>query len=86
MLDQVPILLADDDQNDVFLMRRAFQGAGFLNPLVCVQNGQEVVVERVPPPITLVVPMLPSPGVVHWPKSEIPIRLLLKLFGVGSVR
>jgi CheY-like chemotaxis protein len=42
MLDQVPILLAEDDKNDIFLMRRAFDNAGFHNPLYVVHNGQEV--------------------------------------------
>ena len=43
MLNDIPILLADDDQNDVFLMRRALDSAGYLNPLCVVHNGQEVV-------------------------------------------
>src|SRR3974377_337714 len=43
MLDKVPILLAEDDKNDAFLMQRAFDDAGFRNPLFLVQNGQEVV-------------------------------------------
>jgi CheY-like chemotaxis protein len=43
MLDQVPILLAEDDKNDIFLMRRAFDNAGFLNPLFVVHNGQQVI-------------------------------------------
>src|SRR6266853_2004378 len=43
MLNNVPILLAEDDTNDIFLMRRAFDSAGFLNPLFVVRNGQEVV-------------------------------------------
>jgi CheY-like chemotaxis protein len=43
MLDKVPILLAEDDRNDVFLMRRAFDNAGYLNPLVVVHNGMEAV-------------------------------------------
>ena len=42
MLDHVPILLAEDDKNDIFLMRRAFDSAGYLNPLCVVHNGQEV--------------------------------------------
>jgi CheY-like chemotaxis protein len=42
MLDQVSILLAEDDKNDIFLMRRAFDNAGFHNPLHVVHNGQEV--------------------------------------------
>jgi CheY-like chemotaxis protein len=43
MLDKVPILLAEDDNNDIFLMKRAFANAGFLNPLVVVNNGKEAV-------------------------------------------
>jgi CheY-like chemotaxis protein len=38
-----PILLAEDDQTDIFLMRRAFREAGLLNPLVVVPNGQEAI-------------------------------------------
>jgi DNA-binding response OmpR family regulator len=38
-----PILLAEDDENDVFLMRRAFQEVGLPNPLVVVRNGQEAI-------------------------------------------
>jgi CheY-like chemotaxis protein len=43
MLDHIPILLAEDDKNDIFLMRRAFDSAGYLNPLYVVHNGQEVI-------------------------------------------
>ncbi len=43
MLDKVPILLAEDDKNDIFLMRQALENAGFPNPLVVVQNGIEAV-------------------------------------------
>ncbi len=43
MLDAVPILLAEDDKNDIFLMRRAFDTAGIRNPLFVVHNGQEAV-------------------------------------------
>src|SRR5437588_8589697 len=43
MLDHVPILLAEDDKNDIFLMRRAFDSAGFLNPLFVVHDGQEAI-------------------------------------------
>ncbi len=43
MLDSVPILLAEDDANDIFLMRRAFDTAGIPNPLYMVNNGQEAV-------------------------------------------
>ncbi len=43
MLDHVPILLAEDDKNDVFLMKRAFDKAAIGNPLFMVSDGQEVV-------------------------------------------
>lgn len=43
MLDQVPILLAEDDRNDVYLMRRAFVEAAVPNPLIVVRNGREAV-------------------------------------------
>jgi CheY-like chemotaxis protein len=40
---QAPILIAEDDANDVFLLRRAFQKAGVCQPVVVLRNGQEVV-------------------------------------------
>ena len=39
MLNNVPILLAEDDKNDIYLMRRAFDSAGYLNHW---RNGQEI--------------------------------------------
>ena len=43
MLNTVPILLAEDDENDIFMMGRAFDRAGFSNPLFVVRNGQQVI-------------------------------------------
>jgi CheY-like chemotaxis protein len=43
MLNDVPILLAEDDENDIFLMGRAFDRAGIHNPLFVVHNGQEAI-------------------------------------------
>jgi len=43
MLNDVPILLAEDDENDIFLMRRALERAGIPNPLLVVRNGKEAV-------------------------------------------
>ncbi|MFN7138577.1 MAG: response regulator [Limisphaerales bacterium] len=37
------ILLADDDQNDIFLMQRAFKKVALSNTLQVVRNGDEVV-------------------------------------------
>jgi CheY-like chemotaxis protein len=43
MVDKVPILMAEDNKNDVTLMRRAFAEAGIPNPLIVVRNGREVI-------------------------------------------
>jgi CheY-like chemotaxis protein len=43
MLNDVAILLAEDDENDIFLMRRAFDRAGIPNHLQLVHNGQEAI-------------------------------------------
>ena len=37
------ILLAEDEQNDVFLIRRAFQKAQLLNPIRVVSDGHEAI-------------------------------------------
>jgi CheY-like chemotaxis protein len=38
-----PILLAEDDPDDVFFMRRAFAEVRLTNPLLTVRNGQEAI-------------------------------------------
>jgi CheY-like chemotaxis protein len=43
MLDDAHILLAEDDENDIALMQRAFKRASIPNPLSIVRNGQEAV-------------------------------------------
>jgi CheY-like chemotaxis protein len=43
MLEKVPILVAEDDDNDIYLMRRACEQAEISNPLTFVHNGQEAV-------------------------------------------
>src|SRR5438552_18695144 len=43
MLDHVAILLAEDDKDEVFLMRRGLEKAGVPNPLFVVENGREVI-------------------------------------------
>jgi CheY-like chemotaxis protein len=43
MLNDAAILVAEDDENDIFLMNRAFKRAGIPNPLFVVHNGQEAV-------------------------------------------
>jgi CheY-like chemotaxis protein len=38
-----PVLLAEDDENDIFFMELAFHKAGFTHPLMVVRNGQETI-------------------------------------------
>lgn len=37
-----PILVADDESNDVFLLRRALHKAGVTNPIIGVADGEEL--------------------------------------------
>jgi CheY-like chemotaxis protein len=39
-----PILLVEDDENDIFFIQRAFKVAGLENPLVVARNGEEAIV------------------------------------------
>ncbi len=43
MVEESVILLAEDNENDVIMLRRAFQKAHFLNPLHVVENGEEAI-------------------------------------------
>ena len=43
MTNHVPVLVAEDDPNDVFLLKRAFEKAGVINPVVVARNGQEAI-------------------------------------------
>ena len=41
--EQVPILLAEDDENDILFMQLAFKKAGVPNPLFIVHDGDEAI-------------------------------------------
>ena len=41
MITSRSILLVEDNEDDVFLMKRALQGARIVNPLIVVETGQE---------------------------------------------
>ena len=43
MLEPNLILLADDDENDMFLVRRAFEKAGVPHSVIVAENGQHAV-------------------------------------------
>jgi len=42
-INRTTILLAEDDQNDVLLIKRAFSKSRIINPIACVGNGEEAV-------------------------------------------
>lgn len=42
-LNRTTILLAEDDHNDVLLIKRAFSKSRIVNPIACVGNGEEAV-------------------------------------------
>ena len=41
MSKNTPVLLAEDDPNDSFLLQHAFESVGIQNPLVVARDGQE---------------------------------------------
>jgi CheY-like chemotaxis protein len=41
--ERVPILLAEDDDNDILFMQLAFKKASVLNPLLTVHDGEEAI-------------------------------------------
>ncbi len=43
MSGKCTILVVDDDPNDIFFLRRAFEKSGFNDPLLAVSEGQEAV-------------------------------------------
>src|SRR5947209_4971065 len=43
MPETTVILLAEDDEDQIFLIRRALREAGILNPLHVVRNGEEAI-------------------------------------------
>jgi CheY-like chemotaxis protein len=88
-----PILLAEDDENDVFLVRRAIQQARIVNPLVVVRNGLEAVnylkgmgatdLPKVPLMLLLDIKMPVMGGfeVLEWVRRQKPLdRLIVILF------
>jgi CheY-like chemotaxis protein len=43
MVDEAVILLAEDNDDDVIMMKRAFKKANFLNPLHVVEDGEQAI-------------------------------------------
>jgi len=75
------VLVADDDENDVLLLRRAFQKAGLSHTIIHVKDGQEAIdylsgvgTDVKPPPSLLVLdlkmPRLDGFDVLEWLRSR----------------
>jgi CheY-like chemotaxis protein len=92
MLDGQFILLVDDDANDVTLIQRAFQKAGFRNSLKTAHDGEEAIdylaghgcyADRARFPIPFLVLLdLKMPGtdgfeVLQWARSQPELKRLL---------
>ena len=76
-----PILIAEDDSDDAFLLMRAFGKAGITNPLDLVSDGQKAVnyLEDIPRKKTLLprlfvldikMPLLNGFDVLRWVRSQ----------------
>ncbi|HYG36168.1 MAG TPA: response regulator [Clostridia bacterium] len=40
-MNRLPVLYVEDDENDIFFLRHAFEAAGITNPLLIARHGQE---------------------------------------------
>ena len=100
MLDHVPILLAEDDLNDLLLMQRALDRAGFLNPVLPVRDGREIVEylegrgefsqrDKHPLPglllLDLKMPVMNGFEVLRWVRSQPKLKRLPIIILTGSV-
>lgn len=90
-LNRTTILLAEDDRNDVMLIQRAFSKSRILNPLVCVENGEQVLAylkgegeytdrSRYPLPLMLLLdlklPRLSGHEVLQWLRAQPTLKRL----------
>ncbi len=66
MLHSGVILIVEDSEDDVFVLRRAFRAAGILNPVMTVRNGQEAI-------------WYLEGGANYWSRTEFPLPRLILL-------
>ena len=99
MLNNQIILLAEDDPNDVLLIQRAFQKAGFQNSLKVVRDGEQAIEylsgagnyedrQRFPLPFLLLLDMK-MPGtdgfeVLQWVRADRDLKRLLVIVLTSS--
>ncbi len=99
MSDERPILLVEDDQNDVFFLKYAFQAAAITNPLCVVQDGQAAMDylagarefadrTRHPLPFLLLLdlklPVRPGLDVLRWLRQQSRLQTLLIIILTSS--
>jgi len=87
-----PVLLVEDNDDDIFFMRRAFRNASIVNPMIVVQDGQSAIdylgghgcyVDRGQNPmpglilLDIKLPMRTGFEVLHWIRSEAGLRGLI---------
>src|SRR4029078_6111613 len=93
------ILLAEDDDNDVFLIRSAFHAAGIVTPIHAVRDGYEAIAylkgagkyaQRAEYPLpSLLLLDLKMPGkngfeVLEWIRAELTLQSLRVIVLTGS--
>ena len=93
-----PILLAEDDENDVFIMRRSLERALIINPLIVVRDGLEAVnylkgmgtAQAGAPKLPLLVlldikmPVMGGFEVLQWIRTQRPLNRLIAVMFSSS--
>jgi CheY-like chemotaxis protein len=99
MSDRQPVLLAEDEEHDVFFMERAFGKAGIVSPLIALPDGREVIAylkgegsysdrRRYPEPrlllLDLKMPLVDGFEVLSWIRQQPGLRELLPILVLSS--